>query len=107
LKLSFRDKLIIFKACRLAKFKLFTTIKIDKLVKNDRQYDRIAKLIQSHYFYLPPGKEYKKDSIEISELAINAAELFEDSIFGKIIWSVIVPIVVAFTTTMITLWLKK
>lgn len=107
MKLSFRDKLIIFKACRLAKFKLLTTVKLDKLVKTDRQYDRVAKLIQSRYFYLPSGKGYERDSIEISELAINAAELFEDSIFEKIVWSVIVPIIVAFTTTMITLWLKK
>lgn len=107
MKLSFRDKVIILKACKLAKFKLFTPVKLNKLIKNNRQYDRVAKLIQSRYFNLPYGKEYKKDSIEISELAINAAELFEDSIFGRIIWSIVVPIVVAFITTMITLWLKK
>lgn len=109
MKLSLRDNIMIWRACRLANYETSKKIEVSKLVKRKRDYARIGNLIQANYFcmsYETPN-DFKQDKIQISEIAINAAELFTDDLFNKLLWSIVIPVIVSLLTTSLTLLLKK
>lgn len=109
MKLSLRDNIMIWRACRLANYETSNRIEISKLIKRKRDYARIANLIQANYFCMPyeTPNDFKQDKIQISEIAINAAELFTDDLFNKLLWSIVIPVFVSLLTTSLTLLLKK